>query len=108
MAEAFLASDVLVRGIFADEVPVGFLMVSTREQRYYLWRFMIDHRYQGLGYGRRAMELLIDLVKGLPGANELQVSHVKAPGGPGSFYEKLGFVETGEIHGGEHLMVLDL
>ena len=108
LAQAFLTTDVVVRGIFAGEVPVGFLMLSTREQRYYLWRFMIDHRYQGLGYGKRAMELLIDLVKGLPGATEMRVSHVKAPGGPGPFYESLGFVETGEVHGGEHEMVLEL
>ncbi len=108
LAQAFLTTDVVVRGVFADEIPVGFLMLSTREHRYYLWRFMIDHRYQGRGFGRRATELLIEMVKGMPEAKELRVSHVKAPGGPGPFYESMGFIETGEVHGGEHLMVLEL
>lgn len=108
LAEAFLTTDVLVRGIFADDLAVGFVMLSTRSQRYYVWRFMIDRRYQGHGYGRRAMELVIDLVRAMPGATELRISHVKAPGGPGPFYERLGFRETGEVHSGEHLMVLAL
>ncbi len=108
LAEAFLTTEVLVRGIFADDVPVGFVMISTEEQRYYLWRFMIDLRYQRRGYGRRAMELVIDLVRTLPGAAELKLSYVKAPGGPRPFYSSLGFTETGEIHEGEHVMVLRL
>jgi diamine N-acetyltransferase len=108
LAEASLTTDVVVRGIFAGDVPVGFAMISTRERQYYLWRFMIDHRYQGRGYGRRAMELVIDLVRSLPGATELTLSYVKSPGGPGPFYAALGFTETGEIHDGEHVMVMAL
>lgn len=108
LAQAHLTTDVLVRGIFAADLPVGFVMLSTRDRRYYLWRYMIDERYQGRGYGRRAMELVIDLVAGLPGATELKLSYVKAPGGPGPFYRSLGFRETGEIHDGEHIMTRPL
>lgn len=107
MAQAFLTTDVVVRGIFAGDIPVGFAMLSTRKQRFYLWRFMIDHRYQGLGYGRRAMELVFDLIQHM-GAQELKLSFVKAPGGPGPFYRSLGFEETGEVHDGEHVMVRSL
>lgn len=108
LAQAYLTDDVLVRGVFAGPIPIGFVMVSTREHRYYLWRFMIDHRYQGMGYGRRAMELLIDLVRSLPEAKELRLSYVPAPGGPGPFYRALGFEDTGNVHNGEHEMVLAL
>lgn len=108
LAEASLTTDVLVLGLFVEDTAVGFAMVSTREHRYYLWRFMIDYRYQGRGYGRRAMELLIEKVRGLPNATEFKLSFVKAPGGPGPFYASLGFVETGEVHDGEHVMVMQL
>lgn len=108
LAEAGLTDEVIVRGIFVAEEPVGFAMLSTRDRHYYLWRFMIDQRYQGHGYGRRAMELIIDLVRTLPDAQQLFLSFVKAPGGPGPFYESLGFEETGVVHDGEHVMVLDL
>ncbi len=108
LAEAYLTTDVITRGIFVGDEPVGFVMLSIRRHRYYLWRFMIDHRHQGRGYGRRAMELVIDLVTALPGAEELRLSYVKAPGGPGPFYAGLGFRDTGEVHGGEHVMVRPL
>ena len=104
LAQAFLTTDVVVRGVYAGSLPVGFAMLSTRPPRFYLWRFMIDHRFQGRGYGRRAMELVVDLVKSL-GGEELRLSFVKAPGGPGRFYESLGFEETGEVRDGEHVMV---
>ena len=36
------------RAVFADETPVGFVMLSDdpKKPEYYLWRFMIDARYQ--------------------------------------------------------------
>jgi diamine N-acetyltransferase len=74
------------------------------EARYYLWRFMIDARYQGTGVGRRALELLFEHVRTRPGAKELLTSVVPGEGGPGPFYEKLGFVYTGEVDDGELVM----
>jgi diamine N-acetyltransferase len=37
------------RGIYADDTAVGFVMLhdDSREAIYFLWRFMIDERYQG-------------------------------------------------------------
>jgi diamine N-acetyltransferase len=98
------------RAVYANETPVGFLMLSDLpdEPEYFLWRFMIDARYQRLGYGKRAMQLLIDHVKTRPSATELGVSCVPAEGGPCPFYEKIGFVSTGEVDDGELVMKLNL
>ncbi|HEY0733586.1 MAG TPA: GNAT family N-acetyltransferase [Herpetosiphonaceae bacterium] len=98
------------RGIYADEVPVGFVMLSDDpvKPEYFLWRFMIDKRYQGYGYGRRAIELLIEYVRTRPGAKTLLVSCVPGDGSPCPFYEKLGFVYTGEEDEGELVLRLDL
>ena len=73
-----------------------------------LWRFMIDARWQGMGFGRQAMELLIDHVRTRPKAKELLTSVLQAPGGPQGFYEKLGFALTGEYEEGEAMMSLPL
>ena len=91
------------RAIYADDVPVGFAMLSLDEatQAYFLWRFMVDARFQGLGYGRAAMALIADHVRTLPGAVALLTSWVPAPGGPEPFYRGLGFEPTGEVDGGE-------
>ena len=91
------------RAIYADETPVGFLMLADKpdEPEYYLWRFMLDAEYQKYGFGRQAIELLVEHVKTRPNAKELLVSCVPAEGGPQAFYEKLGFVSTGEFDDGE-------
>ncbi len=109
IAQAHFAEDAWFRAIYADDTPVGFLMLSDQpaKPRYYLWRFMIDRHHQGKGYGIRAMELLIEHVRTRPGATALFVSYVPDPAGPKGFYEKLGFVDTGRVHGGEHEMRLD-
>ena len=98
------------RAIYAGETPVGFLMLfdNPAESEYFLWRFMIDARFQGLNFGWRALELLVEQVRTRPGAVKLGVSCVPTDGGPGPFYEKFGFVYTGEEDEGELVMELVL
>jgi diamine N-acetyltransferase len=98
------------RAIYAGEVPVGFLMLeyNAEEQFYFLWRLMIDERYQKHGYGRKALELLFAYVKTLPNSDALYTSCVPAEGGPGPFYERMGFVYTGEEEAGELYMRREL
>ncbi|MEO0794467.1 MAG: GNAT family N-acetyltransferase [Verrucomicrobiota bacterium] len=110
IAQAHFSDKAWFRAIYADETPVGFVMLEDDRAKpeYYLWRFMIDARYQQNGFGKRAMELLIDHVKTLPGAIELLTSVEQAPGGPQSFYEKLGFRLTGAYEDGEAMMRLPI
>ena len=111
IAEAYFDRDVAwFRAVYADEVPVGFIMLEddAANQEYYLWRFMIDARYQGPGYGRRALELVVGYVKTRPGAKALMTSCVPGDGSPCPFYERLGFVPTGEVDEGEIVLRLAL
>lgn len=110
IAEAYFAEYAWFRAIYADETPVGFLMISDIPEKgeYYLWRFMIDARYQGKGYGRQAMELLIQHVRTRPNAEVLCTSHRKGKGSPEGFYLKMGFKHTGEEEDGEFYMKLEL
>jgi diamine N-acetyltransferase len=98
---------VWIRAIYAGEEPVGFLMTSEVPERgeYFLWRLMIDANHQRKGYGFRAVELLIERIKNSPNPKVLMTSHLKGDGDAGAFYEKLGFVYTGEIlNGCDHVM----
>lgn len=94
------------RGIYADETLVGFVMLEDQPEKpqYYLWRFMIDRRFQGMGFGARAIELLVEHVRTRPGATELLVSVVPGEGSPGAFYERMGFSYTGAVEDGELVM----
>jgi diamine N-acetyltransferase len=69
---------------------------------------MIGARYQSIGFGRRAMTLLIQHVKTRPNATELLTSVVQVEDSPQGFYEKLGFELTGEYEDGEAMMKLIL
>jgi diamine N-acetyltransferase len=104
IAEAhFYPENAWYRAIYQAETPVGFLMLDDQPEKslYFLWRLMIDASHQGKGYGREAIKLLVQYVSTRPNATALYVSYVPGEGGPAPFYEKLGFVPTGEIEEGE-------
>jgi len=104
IAEAHFTPAAWFRAIYADETPVGFVMLERDPERheYGLWRFMIAAPYQRAGYGRRALELVVeDLRASDPAATELLTSWVPGEGGPEPFYVKFGFVPTGEVEEGE-------
>ena len=116
IAQAHFSPEAWFRGIYAGEVPVGFVMLADSAQLsgdaykedYYLWRFMIDQRYQGMGFGRRALDLVVEHVRGRPNAQSLGTSTVPGEGSPRPFYEKYGFVATGEVDDGEEVLRLSL
>jgi len=110
VAEAMFNPKAWFRAVVADDVPVGFVMLSLDPEtaEYYLWRFMIDEGYQGMGFGRAAIGAVVDHVRSLPDATELLVSWVPAPGGPEPFYSGLGFEPTGEVDEGEVVARLQL
>lgn len=110
LAQAHFEEKAWFRAVYADETPIGFVMLYDDPEKtdYFLWRFMIDERYQGLGFGRRALQLVIDHVRAQPDATELLLSYFPAEGGPEPFYAGLGFVNTGEVQDGENVMSLAL
>jgi len=102
------------RAIYAGDEPVGFLMLSWNVTPapgifgpWFLWRLLIDERFQGRGYGRETIRLVLDLIRP-EGATELLTSYVPGADGPEGFYEKLGFTPTGEIDEGEIVIRLPI
>jgi diamine N-acetyltransferase len=103
-ADAYAHANPWFRAVYADERPVGFVMLSWNVEPqppeiigpWFLWKLLIDHRHQGKGYGREVVRQIVELVRG-QGATELLTSHVPGEGGPAGFYARLGFVATGEL-----------
>jgi len=110
IAQAYFEPKAWFRAIYADETPVGFVMVyrDVDKAEYFLWRYLIDARFQRMGFGKQAMALLVEEVSTWPGASELLVSYVPDPEGPGLFYQQLGFEPTGEMEGIEEVARLVL
>ncbi len=110
IAQAHFSKNAWFRAIYANDTPVGFVMLYVDEDKpeYDVWRFMVDKDHQGKGYGREAMLQAIEYVRGLPDAKELYLSYVPEEGNPGPFYKKLGFKETGTWDDDEKVMKLSL
>ena len=58
---------------------------------------MIDARFQRRGFGKQALELVVEYVKTRPSAKVLSTSCVPGKGSPEAFYKKMGFTPTGEM-----------
>ena len=78
IAQAHFSNHAWFRAIYAGETPVGFVMLylDTETPEYCLWRLMVDHRFQGRGYGAAAMWQVIEFVRQQPKAQELGTSYV--------------------------------
>jgi diamine N-acetyltransferase len=110
IAQAHFEPKAWFRAIYADETPVGFVMLSDDPDvpEYFLWRLMIDAAHQGNGFGRKAIGLLVEYVRTRPAAHELLVTCHPGPHSPRDFYLKQGFRDTGRSEEGEVVLNLAL
>jgi diamine N-acetyltransferase len=104
------------RAVFDGELAVGFVMLSWNVPPnppeiigpWYLWKLIVDHRYQGRGYGRAIIEKAAELVRA-EGAETLLTSYALGPDNPGPFYQHVGFRPTGDVNiDGEIIVALKL
>jgi diamine N-acetyltransferase len=86
-----------------DDEMVGFVMygVYRDEGKHWILRVMVDRRFQGRGYGRAAMRLLLDRLRAIPGCDEVAISYEPENEVARRLYASFGFRETGEVIEGE-------
>jgi len=104
--------------IYDDDVMVGFIMLAydpadedeDDETVYKVCRLMIDKDHQGKGYGRRAMERALEIIRTFPHgeAGLVVLSYNPDNEAARSLYSSLGFKETGEVEGGEVWAILEI
>ena len=98
--------------IYADGVAVGFTMFAFEpdyedpNDRYWLWRFMIDEKCQGKGYGKEALKQIIAYFKE-NGATNMRLSTKESNVGAIHLYESYGFQRTGEMNDEETVFELN-
>ena len=95
--------------LISDNIPAETLAADDEiVGPYYLWRLLIDERFQGRGYGAAKIDALVEYVRGRPNAEILLTSCAEGEGSPQPFYLHYGFTKTGEVKWGEDLLQLDL
>ena len=77
------------------------------EFRSCIWRINVDATAQGRGIGRFAVHALADEAR-LRGFDTVTVIWETGDDGPGSFFRRIGFVETGDTEYGEKIGALTI
>ena len=110
IAEAKIYPECVALAIYAAETMVGFVMyaLSSEDQRYWIIRYMIDHSFQGKGYGRAALKVVLDQMSRLPGCEKIFLSYEPHNLVAEALYNSFGFQPTGEILEGEKVSCLEL
>lgn len=115
IAQGHFSEQAWMRAIYAEETPVGFIMLHLGSDwadgidcpGVFLWRLMIGGAFQGCGYGKAAIQLLVEHLRAM-GVPELYTSYHPGTDGPGALYKQLGFIPTGEFYGNEPEVVLKI
>ena len=98
--------------VYRDQTPVGFVMIADEVEEpyipHYLWKLLIDERYQRQGVGTATLDLIVRYFLDRPGVVSITTSAVEGDGSPIPFYERYGFERTGEMHDEEVVLRLDL
>ncbi|MDR2976780.1 MAG: GNAT family N-acetyltransferase [Streptococcaceae bacterium] len=112
LAEAWVFSEeARPFAIYSDDGQmIGFVMLACYPEKpeFVIWRFMIDQRFQGQGYGKSALQNTVDWLVQEYQPEKIYLSVEPENVGATGLYEKFGFEKTGEIEDGEAVMVLDL
>lgn len=90
-----------IKGIQADESLIGFTMYGYSDElkAYELCRFMIDEHYQGNGYGKRALQIIISEMFQSYKCDKIYLSTAPNNSKGKHIYENAGFVQTGKTCG---------
>ena len=98
--------------IYSDGIAVGFTMFAFEpdyedpDDRYWLWRFMIDEKYQGQGYGKEALKHIISYFKE-NGAGNIRLSTKESNVNAIHLYQSFGFAPNGDVNDGETVFELN-
>tara|TARA_X000001036_G_C20031283_1_gene542833 strand:+ start:62 stop:520 length:459 start_codon:yes stop_codon:yes gene_type:complete len=96
IAQGHYSKSAWFKGIFNDDIAIGFIMLdlNTEKNICFLWRFMIDKKYQGKGYGKIALTQVIDYVKSFKELNKVRTSYVPKDNSAEGFYNNFGFIKS--------------
>jgi len=97
--------------IYFEGEVVGFAMYNTVKEEldsYWIWRIMVDEKFQGQGIGEEATRLIVEDMKKFKECKRIAVAYVDGNEGAAKLYKKVGFVHRGERFGKEVAVVLDV
>ncbi|MGU3470746.1 GNAT family N-acetyltransferase [Paenibacillus sp. D51F] len=109
LAQAKAFPECVCLAIYHDDVLVGFTMycIDEEDHEYWIYRLMIDTKHQSRGYGKVAMEMLIERIKEDTQHRVIYISFEPENVWAKQLYEKLGFELDGRVIDGEVVYKLE-
>lgn len=106
LAESKFNPYAVPRAVYAGAQLVGFAMYESlgdedRPNDYAITRLMIDRRFQGKGYGRQTLQLVINEIRKDALLNRVVVCYTPENDVSRQLYASFGFVEAGLDEDGE-------
>jgi diamine N-acetyltransferase len=106
--------------IYNDEIVVGFVLIAygitsyelpaVAENNYTIIRLMIGKQYQNQGFGREALNKILEYIRTFPVGNAkycwLEYAHENTVAE--KLYKKMGFVDNGEVVNNEKVAIIEL
>lgn len=99
IAEAQFKEGLQTRAIYHGEEMIGFVMygLQPHDDNYWIYRFMIDGKYQGLHYAKPAIRLVLEEIRNsTPDAtHEIMLCYKPDNERAERLYSETGFKKTG-------------
>lgn len=100
LAKAFAYyNDSTVYGIYNNASAVGLALIREHQDDncYIFDQLMIDEKYQGNGFGKKATELILNDLKNKSKHNKILLCYVDGDDAAKNLYTSFGFEHTGDI-----------
>ncbi|WP_339252737.1 GNAT family N-acetyltransferase [Sporosarcina sp. FSL W8-0480] len=98
LAQLNFLENFMAKGIYNDDEMVGFALygIDDDDHEYWIYRMMIDQNHQGKGYGKKAIQLIIDDIKEIKEDRHQTISLSYEPENEHAkrIYENMGFHEV--------------
>ncbi|UCD05409.1 MAG: GNAT family N-acetyltransferase [candidate division WOR-3 bacterium] len=109
IAQSKVQPECIPLAVYDNDVMVGFLMYCIDEDdgEYWIYRMMVDEKYQSKGYGEQMLEKLLGLIKQDRTRNKIFLGVHKESINAVKLYKRFGFYFNGQVIGSEHIMRLD-
>ena len=94
--------------IYVEDKVVGFLMYNSVQEEldgYWVYRIMVDKKFQGKGIGKAATKLMISEIANSLNAKKIVVGYHPKNVGAHNLYASLGFIDNGDRFGKEMAVI---